>query len=155
MPGIAADSAVQAAAVVPLLPVVVTGAVAVQAVLPSARTGFPGSWPFSAAPASRQSSSGPAAWHKSGLSESRHCILMVSRGNQFLSFLEMLLVLLPFLFLLFRLLGLCILRHLALGSGLFRLCLELRHVGDQSPWLSAPAGRRLAGIRYPVPAELP
>ena len=66
MPGIAADSAVQAAAVVPLLPVVVTGAVAVQAVLPSARTGFPGSWPFSAAPASRQSSSGPAAWHKVG-----------------------------------------------------------------------------------------
>ena len=66
MPGIAVDSAVQAATVVPLLPVVVTEAVAAQAVLPSARTGFPGSWPFSAAQASRQSSSGPAAWHKVG-----------------------------------------------------------------------------------------
>ena len=75
---------------------------------------------------------------------------MVSCGNQFLSFLEMLLVLLPFLFLLFRLLGLCILRHLALGSGLFRLCLELRHVGDQSRgFLHRPGdGLQESGIQF-------
>ena len=63
MPGIAADSAVQAAAVVPLQPVTAAGAVAAQSVLPSARTGCPCSSPFSAAPSFRQSSSGPVAWH--------------------------------------------------------------------------------------------
>ena len=40
---------------------------------------------------------------KSGLSESRHCILMVSRGNQFLSFLEMLLCTFSQFLFLFRL----------------------------------------------------
>ena len=61
---VVADSAVQAAAVVPLQPVTAAGAVAAQSVLPSARTGCPCSSPFSAAPSFRQSSSGPAAWHK-------------------------------------------------------------------------------------------
>ena len=75
---------------------------------------------------------------------------MVSRGNQFLSFLEMLLVLLPFLFLLFRLLGLCILRRLALGSGFLRLRLELRHVGDQPRgFLHRPGdGLQESGIQF-------
>ena len=57
-------------------------------------------------------------------------ILMVLGRDQLLRFLEVFLVFLPPLLLLFRLLGLCILRRLTFGCGLLRLHLELSHVGD-------------------------